>query len=411
MFAYQKKQRLNLNFHNNKPNNSDFSVWKDVFGTHIQVGDTVCGDYPELIKYQDFLYEITCDDIDYEFGNNFLKTYSSAFGACSSFRNGNFYGRKYDWYYDNAVSFVVRTPKKEGRFASVGVAQVGKNLTKQIVESGNYTEFFKAIPTMMLDGINENGVVCNTNVVPFDKGKLTQTNPTKPDLSVLATIRLILDKATTALDGVRMLSNYNIFGIDKYGEDLHIMIGDKNSTYVVEFINNKINVISDQNDEYASFPNNKRIMTNFHLTDFDGNLITGFKVKGGIKPQDTTLEPHAMGTERYQIISEQIDNIDSEEKAKALLNQINYTNAYNENMDPYWNSEMVGYTKTFGDLTIYDNEEKYEGIKAIMQEMFATRTREKGDTWISVHTALYNIEERKLILKVQEEDTEYTFTL
>ena len=65
----------------------------------------------QIEKVQDYLYEINYnDEFDWEYGQGFLTSrYANAnAGKCSSVRNGNFVGRNYDWYYDEASDFINR---------------------------------------------------------------------------------------------------------------------------------------------------------------------------------------------------------------------------------------------------------------------------------------------------------------
>lgn len=84
-----------------------------------------CGDgnekYDEYTKLAPNLYEVTCDDYDYNYmfedgiGNMDLDA------GCSAIKEGNYLGRNFDFIAGDAAEVVVKVPSKEGRYASVGM--------------------------------------------------------------------------------------------------------------------------------------------------------------------------------------------------------------------------------------------------------------------------------------------------
>lgn len=99
-------------------------------------------------KLDDYLYtyEASFSDLSYKdaikyFEENFhnrenvLTTTTIPYGACSSVRNGNFYGRNYDWYYNKNTTFVVHNRSRQGRYESIGVAQ--SVIDGDNIDSGN----------------------------------------------------------------------------------------------------------------------------------------------------------------------------------------------------------------------------------------------------------------------------------
>ena len=76
--------------------------------------------------------------------------------ACSSVRNGNFYGRNLDLDYADVPEFVIKVAAKEGRYASIGMAA---DLTLKSNEVDRISEAeLLALPNMTFDGINEDGI-------------------------------------------------------------------------------------------------------------------------------------------------------------------------------------------------------------------------------------------------------------
>lgn len=362
-----------------------------------------------ITQITDFLYAATYTSWDYKVGREFLEKYKPQVGACSSVRNGDFYGRNYDWFFNNQREFIVRCMPYADRHGSIGVAPAPMAVQPPLILAGKYDEIFEAIPMMTVDGINDAGVCCNTNVVPVgDKGYTTGTHPGKGDMCALMMVRVILDYANSARHAIDLFEKYNMFGIygDEIAEELHFEIADATGTYIVEFINNEKHVMSNLADEFDNIPLNKPIMTNFFLTGFDGIPKTGFEV-GGISPEETTLTPHAAGAERYEILKNGYDSIQDVDSTFALMKSVRYTKMYDETTNPFWYSELVGVYPTYGDLTVYDDKSKFENVKQIAIERFRNRTREAADTWHTVHTSIYDLPNKKLYLWCQEEDEMY----
>lgn len=360
-----------------------------------------------LQKIQDFLFYIEFSDWDYDKAVEYFNKQYPAQGQCSSVRNGRYYGRNFDWFYDNSASFVVRSKATKGRHASIGISGGSPLLTKDIAESGVWNDYYDLIPFITVDGINDCGVACNTNVVPTgDKGNTTGTNPSSATtMYTIMIVRYVLDYADSAADAIDKIKNINWRSLSGEGaikaQELHCMIADKDFTYVVEFVDNSVKVFSDVDDEYPNIPNNKPIMTNFYYDGWDGNIVTGFDTEGGISPEDTTLTPHAEGTERYELVSEVYESLTSKEAMTEMMEDIKYTKAFDESTDPFWYSELVGYTNKYGDLTIYNNKSDFSGIKEEVIDMFNRRQRD-GKTWHTVHTSIIDIEDKSITVYSQE---------
>lgn len=354
----------------------------------------------ELLKYTfapqkiaDFLYYLEYNVLDYENAIPYLKDrYSPAMAGCSSVRYGNFYGRNYDWTYDDGASFIIKRNAAGGKYASVGVA--GGLISDSEANSGEYSDMYKYLPFVTLDGINENGVFCNINILPSDdrKSVTTGTNPGKQDVPMACLVRCILDDAASADDAIRLITNeYNVIApsSDVVNSEMHFMIGDGTKTYVVEFIDNAPVIID-------SFVGDKAIMTNFYLYDFDGTR--------------DSLTPHAMGIERYDILSAGISVVSSAEDMAELMDKVRYTRAYSETESPVWYSEFSGVTERFGDLTKDSTPEEYADILAYVRNLYASRER-NGATWQTVHSSVYDIQNKSMSVIAQESGVEYSFSI
>ncbi|MFQ6777962.1 MAG: carcinine hydrolase/isopenicillin-N N-acyltransferase family protein [Alphaproteobacteria bacterium] len=337
----------------------------------------------KLTKLTDYLYEVYYDSYDYDVAQKYNNE-RFKLGACSSVRNGNFHGRNYDWYYDENVEFVVHTSATENRHASVGVAAIVPGLDAEFVASGKYSDSYKLLPFRTVDGINDAGVVININVVPFgDKGKTIGTNPEFQDLFIVTVVRYVLDYADSVDDAVRLLKERNIYAadIDDVQEEVHFMISDKDKTVVVEFVDNKIQVVENAN-----------IMTNFYLS--------------------TDLTAHAAGLERYNILRKNYENGANKDGMLNLMKSVWYTNAYDRNTTPFWYSEFShDYTSDgYVDLTKDSPTSDYEFIVDKAVSLFDNRARD-SKTWQTVHTSVYDLENKTLTIVPQEGNEKFEFKI
>lgn len=364
--------------------------------------------YENLTQIENYLFNVSYDVLDYNFAKEYFKTKYPDYFGCSSLRKGDFFGRKYDWLYDESATFKVNVSGNGSRFASFGIAALHgltKDFTEQVIsgEIENLSDF-KILPFMMLDGINEKGVTAAINVVPNDKGKTVGTVPDvkeKDKLCVFGLVRYVLDNFSSAKQAVKHLKNYvSIFVPEtpSFHYECHFLIADKDESYVVEFINNEL-IYTLQDKPY---------ITNFHL---EGTELLPDSTNIDI----TTVEPFGMGVERYNIIADAYETLESLDDIRVLMDKLNYTKAYtlNENV---WYTEFVGdYTDSGHNvLTTQSDPSEFTWILEHEKTRFANRSRDPSSeyygTWQSVHSSIYDISRKTLYLKCQEEEKEYTLS-
>lgn len=341
----------------------------------------------ELNRVQEYLYTIDYETIDYNYAKAYFEDrYVAQPFGCSAVRAGNWYGRNYDWTYGNQAYFVIRTAAAQGRYASVGMAGGLPKLTNELVESRVLSQMYRALPFVTVDGINEKGVCCNINVVPTgDKGITLGTNPGAERLCTMMLPRYILDYCATADEAIDAIRAHDIYAphSETLSQELQIMIADSTKTYIVEFVWNEVVVL----DVTSGRP----YMTNFYLKDANVDNNGHIDI--------STLTPHAMGTERWNIIADGYSGISSLATMTALMTSLNYSQTYSTSVDPLWVSEYVG-----GDRKITDPYESFIPLVDEYHERWENRSRDKGDMWHTVHTAIYDLQNKKLYLIAQEEN-------
>lgn len=333
-----------------------------------------------------YLHEITYSDYR-EDPDNHSAGSDECFG-CSSARNGNFVGRNLDLTYTNNFEVLVHMKAKEGRYESIGVA-CHTGLREENMLDNKYDKELELLPNHTYDGINEKGVYCNVNVVPAeDTSKLTGTNPSAEKTVILPFIvRYILDNASSADDAIEKLKNINITG--KIMEfSAHYMICDKDKTYIVEIIDNKLVAQEKTGDQ--------QIMTNYYC-----NL--------------DTITEHASGVERYSILKENYNEGATFDGMFNLLQRVKYSNIYKIENQYNYKSEFM-YQSQLKRIT---NLEKYRDPFAEMcneyQQMIKDNDRDLGREcgyWFTMHNSTYDIVNKKLQLVVQEDyEHPYEFCL
>ncbi len=317
--------------------------------------------YSEPVKLADYLYEMSYEDYAADYG----KALEMDFAACSAVRNGNFYGRNLDFYYNNMAEVVVHVAAKEGRYASVGICPF-------LAEGDSLSdEMARILPNYTYDGINEKGVCCNVNVVPRqDVAPVTGTNPGKEELAAVCVVRMILDRAATANEALKLIKEYNVSG--SMGDfNFHWMVNDDKESYIIEIIDNKIVA-------WASFGH---IMTNFYAT-LD------------------SLTPHACGVERYKILEDNYAMGATMDGMDSLMRMVRYTKAYEKTTVPFWYSEFYG-DDHGKDLNLYSDTTEFAEKLGRIEQLYENMERENG-MWITTHCSIYDIGKRRFRLYVQE---------
>ncbi|MCQ3915240.1 MAG: carcinine hydrolase/isopenicillin-N N-acyltransferase family protein [Mycoplasmoidaceae bacterium] len=290
-------------------------------------------------KLGDYIHEITYDD--YRFDSDYETTKETEAFGCSSVRCGNFYGRNFDYVYNDTPEFIIHVkadPAKK-RYASLGVA-THFGLREDKLNAGKYDKQLELIPNLTLDGINENGVICSSNVVSMEPKTsddvIPQTHPGDPsyrDLHMLFIPRFVLDNATSAEDAVNKLKTRNIMGNLNDKLFLHIMIADANETRIIEFMQTS--------DSGNHFGINEKIFKKSEvpiMTNYYCNVEAEF------------VNDEKFGKERYEILNTYKGEATSMEGMAALMERVKFSQAY----DDHDNAVPLGITSSdgkVGDIT------------------------------------------------------------
>ena len=359
--------------------------------------------YTQMVRMSDYLYKIEYPSLDYEHAYRYFRNHfdvGSVLGACSAVYSDNgFFGKNMDIVYDESVSFVV--VNRFGNYDTIGIAGGIPELTREVVENEEYTPMYRVLPFMLNSGMNSAGVYAGLNTVySGDAGETTGTNPTSHRrVNVLMLVRYLLDRCGTAKEAVWKLQLLDIYcphTVDR-NEEYHLMIGDKDECYAVEFIDNK--VVVTQLAEHKWLTNYYRAGAEL---DFMGMLDW------------TTLTPHARGTRRSDIIAEKFSGLTeiTEEQLKYLMRtELAYTATYTMS-DRY--DEYCGEYDTYGDLTqevLHNNPSAFSGIASEMTSKYMSRIRGITDTMQTATSTVYNIVDKTLNIVADEDGKEFALDI
>ena len=355
----------------------------------------------KVTKIADYLYEYTAEGYGTEAPSEALFDDGPipVFG-CSAVRNGNFYGRNLDFNINEICEFVIRTKATpERKHASIGVANTCfLNITNEMVAKGLSDELLKYIPWMMMDGINDAGLVCNINVVNMADIKdcpHTHTNEGAPQIMVMNLVRALLDNCGSVEEVKTFIKNHDIRPIPSTW-DGHIMVADPTKNVIVEFTGEK-------GSEVKFTETN--IMTNFYNYQF---------AKDGVFP------PHACGVERYQILKDNYASSNSMEGMWNLLKMVRYTQAYKVSTEPFWCSEYYDVIPSFDEHPReYWTKEKILEQEMPVIEVEAYKVYEKtgeydpeNNLWFTSHNSTYDIANKALWVTIREKyEKHYDFRL
>jgi len=315
-------------------------------------------------------------------------------GRCLGFVKDDFACHNLDWLLLDEVECVVRINGNNKRQSSLSISSCNPYFKKSDIRNP-WTVFSTCLlPAMAVDGINESGVFVCVNVAPkgegrerisdWDYGEITTlgTNPdSETSVCDILLTRYLLDNATSACVEEDPSSAWNLIqkvnwyasAGDVMDEELHWLIADEDSCFVLEFIDNRPVKLSGE-----------KVMSNFYLG-----------VNGG-------LQPHGEGYERFGIVTRQYDSIQSIDDVKRVMEEAHYGNAY------HYSAADTAHFRYSDFLLPHPYGEPDEEFVAYADSIVASEVaipaREPDcQRWATRHTSIYNLKERSLTVSFDEE--------
>lgn len=367
-----------------------------------------------ISKVNDYLYEI--DNADY-YPDYYYNPFASGsefngvskwHGVCAGVRNGDLCGRNLDWSCSHQPEFVVHTPAKNGKHATLGICATG--MIKTPPADGWLSQMLvNDLTKGTYDGINDAGVYMVVLVVHHADDIITTGTNTKAAKSIHGSnvVRYVLDNASSAADAVRLLKEVNVYGtLEDYA--FHWLLCDEKENYFVELINNSVVAskceANSVNPEYS-----KPVITNFYM----------------LKPYDRQVYPE--GVERYALLSNDYAKTNTVSGMFAALENVRFSKKYlgkdpktlaDGEPDPNFYSEYYLSVPNYEDYTkgflVYDKNSdrqemwdhciKFDIEKNSLYKMYelGVDPRNQMLTSWTCHTSVYNLKEKTMQVVIGE---------
>lgn len=306
-----------------------------------------------------------------------------------------------------------------------GVSTVLNQYNVNLSIGSDFTNLWDVLPGFIADGMNEKGVAVNINVVPrtSDLPRTTGTHPDDPNFKNLVmklAPKVVLDYASTAAEGVSVLAHRNIImpQTESFHFEIHMMISDANNTYIVEFLNNQMIVISTES-ELADTTIHELVTDGLIVTKVtDLHAMTNYHVSidstGDFKQYSydgTEYSKYAVGVGRYNTIKRMVE----EGKAvEEIMQAIKYTHLYTDPLDSNFafideiGDEAFGITYPMTQQWQEDTElgrmirEQFGAARTVYQESTDKERRDNGTYWQTRHTCIFDLEQSNMKLYTQE---------
>ena len=186
--------------------------------------------------------------------------------ACSIFvsygpDDSAIYGRNFDWQHNPALLLHTNPPNAYASISMVDISYLGFELKDKKFKTIEGRKALLAAPLLPFDGMNEHGLTIGMAAVGETK---IPSNPNKQNVGSLQVIRLMLDRARTVNEAIKVFTEFNIQ--NSGGPNSHYLIADVDgNSALIELKDDKTNIIRGNKNWQSA--------TNFYLTDQDKPLL------------------------------------------------------------------------------------------------------------------------------------------
>lgn len=171
--------------------------------------------------------------------------------AVKNSKGGRLFGRNFDWDHCEAMA-VLSYP--ESGYASLSTVNVDFISQGGLAGMALKKDEIKTLAALYapLDGMNEKGLAVSVNMIQ-DSASIEQDTE-KPDITTTTAIRLLLDRAATVEEALKLLEKYDMHA--SMGMMVHFALADTTGKSVaVEYVNNEMVVTETP------------VLTNFYLAE------------------------------------------------------------------------------------------------------------------------------------------------
>ena len=324
-------------------------------------------------------------------------------GGCSAISkvisNGhNIVGRNMDLNISNKPAYVVRTDT--GKYKTLGLMYTFRDVSKDykiIKEKGVEDSFYKLIPFMCDDVLNDQGLHIEINMRNGehwtngeDKFSCEGTNPHGERKVYMFEIpRYVGENCKSVIEAITYIKSLNVYSKKYYWNYAFLISDSSGMSVVVEFACNQVMVHMDH-----------RSQTNFYLNE------TCF-----------IMEDMRVGLGRYDVLQNGISSVDSKEDMYKLMKKVSYYQVYD--IDHCYfdtRSEQIGSLKYFTSEFVMDPQNKplidaiTRNVGAYVRSLSDEQRREENAYWQSTFTEVIDCNEKTIFVRFFEDDNN-TLTL
>lgn len=371
----------------------------------------------KLIELDDYLFEVEeYKELDYEVADAFYARSNDNWGggctAISKMVDGHrLVGRNMDQSISNKCAYIIRTDA--GKYKTLGLAYTHRDYSPdydEIVKNGITEEFYKVLPFMCDDVLNDAGLHIEINMRHGeywpngdDKFACKGTNPASDKRVYMFELpRYIGENCSTVKEAKDYVSELDVYSQDHYWNYCFVISDSLGNCSLLEFSSNEVHWLDEKNlasYEWLKVYNTKAIgQANFYLNE-DAWLIQDIKTGEG----------------RFETVQSGIGDVNSRSDMYELMKKVQYSNFYldydvckNNYFDP--RSENIGEI-SWAEYDLVMNPDFENTARILINEINEgvkdMPRKEKQDInvyWESIFTEVVDVNAKEIFVRIYEND-------
>lgn len=371
----------------------------------------------KLIELDDYLFEVEeYKELDYEVADAFYARSNDNWGggctAISKMVDGHrLVGRNMDQSISNKCAYIIRTDT--GKYKTLGLAYTHRDYSPdydEIVKNGITEEFYKVLPFMCDDVLNDAGLHIEINMRHGeywpngdDKFACKGTNPASDKRVYMFELpRYIGENCSTVKEAKDYVSELDVYSQDHYWNYCFVISDSLGNCSLLEFSSNEVHWLDEKNlasYEWLKVYNTKAIgQANFYLNE-DAWLIQDIKTGEG----------------RFETVQSGIEDVNSRSDMYELMKKVQYSNFYldydvckNNYFDP--RSENIGEI-SWAEYDLVMNPDFENTARILINEINEgvkdMPRKEKQDInvyWESIFTEVVDVNAKEIFVRIYEND-------